>query len=590
MYPSNSVGKVETQKLGLKEPFELECGRSLEEVTIAYEAYGELNASRDNAILVIHALSGDAHAAGYHEGDEGKPGWWEAMIGPGKAFDTEEFYIICSNCLGGCMGTTGPSSINPETQKPYGLDFPPFSVTDMVRLQKRLVEKLGIEKLVCVVGGSMGGMQALEWSIQYPDAIGSCIAIATTPYLSAQSLAFDAVGRNAILSDPRWKKGDYYDEDNPDSGLAIARMLGHITYLSTESMEYKFGREKKKKLKPEDYFGTEFQVESYLSYQGRKFTTRFDANSYLYITKAMDSYDIPARFGSLENAFKRCRQVKFLVTSISSDWLFPTSQSLEMVQALRSQDCEVTFFEIQSRYGHDAFLLETQTLTDLIKAFLKRNESGEAPGVSAGKALSGIPPSVLIRPDYKVIYNMIKTGAKVLDLGCGDGKLLQLLMAHKKVRGYGVEINPDMVIRCIEAGIPVVQADIDTSLSEYSDKAFDYVILNQTLQATDNPERVLKEMLRIGRRAIIGFPNFGHWKIRLKMLFKGAMPISEALPEKWYETPNIHLFTMRDFREICRKLGVKVIDRYYIRGERIVKTGVCPNLTSDLCIFKLEGF
>jgi methionine biosynthesis protein MetW len=260
-----------------------------------------------------------------------------------------------------------------------------------------------------------------------------------------------------------------------------------------------------------------------------------------------------------------------------------------MVKALRSNDCDVTYFEMNSPYGHDAFLIETEPLTKIIRPFLKRIS-----GVSRIKSVSGItehiPGDILIRPDYRVIFDMINPESKVLDLGCGDGKLLRLLMEFKKVRGYGVEINPDFVTKCVDVGIPVVQGDIDTSLSEYADGTFDYVVLNQTLQATHNPEGIMREMLRIGRRIIIGFPNFGNWKIRLKMLINGAMPVSATLPDKWYETPNIHLFTMADFHEICNKLGVRILDKYYLRRERIYKRGVFPNLTSELCIFELEGF
>jgi len=589
MLPSNSVGIVKTLYYNLEEPLLLECGRELKGVCVAYETYGSLNEMRDNAILVIHALTGDAHIAGYHSPDDRKPGWWDTMVGPGKAFDTDVYFVICSNCLGGCMGTTGPGSINPDTGRPYGMDFPPFTITDMVRLQKKLIDHLGISKLATVVGGSMGGMEVLEWCVLYPEALQSAIVIASAPYLSAQALAFDAVGRNAILSDPNWKNGDYYDSEGPDNGLAIARMLGHITYLSNESMEKKFGREKNKSARPQDYLANQFEVENYLNYQGQKFIARFDANSYLYITKAMDNFDLVERFGTLPNAFKNTCYIKFLLTSISSDWLFPSSQSQEMVKALRSNNCDVTYFEMNSPYGHDAFLIETEPLTKIIRPFLKRIS-----GVMRTKSITSItehlPEDILIRPDYRVIFNMINPESKVLDLGCGDGKLLRLLMEFKKVRGYGVEINPDSVIRCVEVGIPVVQGDIDTGLSEYADGTFDYVVLNQTLQATHNPEGVMREMLRIGRRIIIGFPNFGNWKIRLKMLIRGAMPVSATLPDRWYETPNIHLFTMTDFHEICNKLGVRILDKYYLRRERIYKKGIFTNLTSELCIFELEGF
>ncbi len=589
MLPTNSVGLVETKTYSPQEPFHLECGRTLKNVCVAYETYGTLNAERNNAILVIHALTGDAHAAGFHSPGDKKTGWWDSMIGPGKAFDTTHYFVICSNNLGGCMGTTGPGSINPDTGKPYGMDFPPFTMTDIVNLQKKLVDYLGITKLVTVVGGSMGGMQVLEWSIQYPGMLQSAIVIASTAYLGAQALAFDVVGRNAILSDPEWAGGNYYGGEGPTNGLAIARMLGHITYLSMESMNKKFGRLRNKNARPDDQFTNQFEVGSYLSYQGQKFIARFDANYYLYITNAMDNFDLPERYGTLSKAFRNAHNVKFLVTSISSDWLFPSFQSQEIVQALRANDCDVTYFEIQSHYGHDAFLIETETMTKLISAFLWRI-SGKTTAVAEDKTIEQLPKDLLIRPDYRVIYNKIKKESKVLDLGCGDGRLLRLLMEFKQVRGFGVEINPELVIRCVEMGIPVVQADIDKGLSEYADKTFDYVILNQTLQTTHNPEGVMKQMLRIGRRVIIGFPNFGNWKIRLKMLFNGAMPISAALPDKWYETPNIHLFTMADFSNICSNLGVRILDRYYLKKKKIYKGGIFPNLFSEICIFELEGF
>ena len=358
---------VETKNFKITEPIILESGRQLSEIDVAYETYGELNKNCDNAILLLHALTGDAHAAGYHEGDS-KPGWWNDMVGSGKAFDTDKYFVICSNMLGGCKGTTGPSSINPETNKEYGLDFPVFTIEDVVKVQKKLIDFLGVKKLT-VAGGSMGGMQALEWALAYKEMVSRVIFIASTPRLSAQGIAFHAVGRNAILSDPNFNNGNYYGKEKPEKGLAIARMIGHITYLSEESMHKKFARRFQDKDSPNFDFGIDFEVESYLEHQGQTFVDRFDANSYLYITKAVDYFDIAQKYGSLEKAFKDTKS-KFLIITFSSDWLFPSSQSKELVSALMQNKKDVSYCEIQSPYGHDAFLLEYEKQTRIIKSFL----------------------------------------------------------------------------------------------------------------------------------------------------------------------------------------------------------------------------
>lgn len=370
----NNVGIVQTKYLEIKEPLTLESGKILPEYTIAYETYGELNEkTKDNAILVLHALTGDAHAAGKHSEDDKKFGWWNDMIGPNKGFDTNKFFVISSNMLGGCSGTTGPCSINPETGKPYGLDFPVITIEDAVKVQKKLVEHLGVKKLI-VAGGSMGGMQALDWGVgvNTSDMVQACIVIASTSKLSAQSIAFNAIGRNAILSDPNFNNGNYYDsEKQPERGLAIARMVGHVTYLCEDAMQNKFARRFQDKDKPDFDFNVDFQVESYLEHQGQTFVERFDANSYLYITKAVDLYDTAQKFGSLEKAFKNTK-AKFLIMSFTSDWLFPTAQSKEIVNALVKASKDVSFCEIQSPCGHDAFLLEFETQTKIIKSFLSK--------------------------------------------------------------------------------------------------------------------------------------------------------------------------------------------------------------------------
>ncbi len=372
---TGSVGIVETKTMTVAHPpemLQLECGRSIGPITVAYETYGELSTKRDNAILILHAWTGDAHVAGRHHPDDAKPGWWDIMVGPGKAFDTNRYFVICMNVLGGCKGTTGPASINPTTGKPYGLTFPMVTIADMVKVQKLVLDKMGITQLLSMAGGSMGGMQVLEWILRYPESTRSAMIIASTSRLSPQSIAFNEVGRHAIISDPHWQNGDYYGSDTPpETGLAIARMIGHITFLSEESMNQKFGRRLQNQAEYSYLFTREFEVESYLHAQGSRFVKRFDANTYLYITKAMDYYNAAADWGegSLEKACKRI-QAKTLVVSFTSDWLFPSSQSRELVKAMRQNNKDVSFVEIKSSYGHDAFLLESKTLNRMMDSFL----------------------------------------------------------------------------------------------------------------------------------------------------------------------------------------------------------------------------
>lgn len=368
----NDTLLVETQYATFTEPLKLQSGAVLRApFTIAYETYGRLNADRSNAILILHALSGDAHVAGRHKPDDPKPGWWDDAVGPGKAFDTDQYFVICSNVIGGCKGSTGPSSINPETGKPYGLRFPIVTIADMVEAQRLLIDRLGIEKLLCVAGGSMGGMQALQWTISYPDRVRSAIVLAATAQVSPQSIAFNEVARQAIYADPNWKQGDYYDGTPPNKGLSVARMIGHITYLSEASMRAKFGRRLEGRERYGYDFATEFAVESYLRYKGLHFTQRFDANSFLYITKAIDYFDLAAGHGSLADAFRNVKAC-FLVISYSSDWLYPPEQSEELVRALLQNNLDVTYVEIRSDYGHDAFLLEVDRLAGLSRDFLAR--------------------------------------------------------------------------------------------------------------------------------------------------------------------------------------------------------------------------
>ncbi|MCB8983876.1 MAG: homoserine O-acetyltransferase [Ardenticatenaceae bacterium] len=375
MITTSSVGIVHTQYFTFaeKESFRLESGAVLSPVTLAYETYGTLNEDRSNAILICHALSGSAHAAGFHAPDDDKAGWWDDCIGPGKAFDTDRYFVICSNVLGSCYGTTGPTETNPVTGKPYGLQFPVVTIGDMVRAQIRLIDHLGIDQLFCVAGGSMGGMQVLEWAAHYPQRLKAAIPLATTGRHSPMLIALSEVGRQAIYADPNWQSGDYYDKpQKPDAGLAVARMVGHITYLSDESMNLKFGRRLQDREKFGFQFQTEFQVESYLKYNGNNFTRRFDANSYLYVTKAMDYFDLTEPTGTLAGSFVHSADIKYLVVSFTSDWLYPTYHSKELVTALTAVNADVTFLDIESTWGHDAFLLEVETMTELLSSFLDR--------------------------------------------------------------------------------------------------------------------------------------------------------------------------------------------------------------------------
>ncbi len=353
-------------------PLQLESGGTLGPIRLAYQTYGRLSAQKDNAILICHALSGDAHAAFESKETPGEIGWWDTVIGPGKAIDTNRYYVICSNVIGSCHGSTGPAERNPITQEPYGLSFPVITISDMVSAQKRLLEILKVSKLKLVVGGSMGGMQALQWTIQYPGIVEKCIPIAATASLSPQALAFDAVGRNAITSDSHWNSGKYHGKEKPKKGLAIARMIGHITYLSDESMVLKFGRRLQQRADYGYDLETEFQVESYLHYQGNKFGDLFDANSYLYLTKAIDYFDLKKKYGSLENAFQTVT-TKFLLIGIHSDWLYPAKQSREIALSLMKLQKNVAFCELNSPYGHDAFLLENEEMSTLIRNFLDGN-------------------------------------------------------------------------------------------------------------------------------------------------------------------------------------------------------------------------
>jgi len=357
--------------LGVERKLRLDCGIEFGPFALAYQTYGTLNAQRSNAVLVCHALTGDQFVADEHP-VTGKPGWWSTMVGPGLPLDTNRYFIICANVLGGCMGTSGPMESNPETGKPYGLGFPVITIADMVRSQKMLIDYLGIDKLFCVIGGSMGGMQVLQWAAAYPEHVFAAVPIASAARHSAQNIAFHEVGRQAIVADPDWCGGDYLSANKrPHRGLAVARMAAHITYLSEAALHRKFGRELQDRSKVTYGFDADFQVESYLRYQGSTFVDRFDANSYLYITRAMDYFDLAAEHGGmLARAFDGTK-VRFCLVSFTSDWLFPTRESRAVVHALNAARANVSFVEIETDKGHDAFLLDEPELDKVLRGFLE---------------------------------------------------------------------------------------------------------------------------------------------------------------------------------------------------------------------------
>jgi homoserine O-acetyltransferase len=589
----NSVGNVQTKMLRVVEPdnpLELQCGKTLAPIDVAYETYGELNESGDNAILICHALSGNAHVAGFNGPDDSKSGWWDVMVGPGKGIDTSKYFVICSNFLGGCSGTTGPGSTNPATGRPYGLDFPIITVADMVKVQKLLLDKLGIKQLLAVIGGSIGGMQVLQWAIDYPDFVKAAIPIATTSHLGAQSIAFDAVGRNAILADPNFAGGRYTAEKVPDRGLSIARMIGHITYLSEQSMREKFGRQLRNSDRYNYDFDSEFAVETYLDHQGQSFVARFDANSYLYITRAADYFDLNKDYGSLNKAFANTK-CRFLVISFASDWLFTPAQSRAIVEALAANGKDVSYCDIASPYGHDAFLLEPEILGSFLCCFLQATHGpvqGQQPCSCYARRIrqfGELEQAHRARVDYELIEALIEPNSTVLDVGCGDGQLLSNLVRDKNIKGQGIELDQKLVLDCICRRLPVIQQDIEEGLGFYGDNSFDYAVLSQTVQTLKNPQKVLTELLRVAGKVIVSFPNFAHWRCRSQVFFSGIAPVTAELPFDWHNTPNVHCLSLKDFDRFCERLGVKVEKKIPLIKKRLSPVKFAPNLFAEQVIY-----
>ena len=577
------------QTVTLGEPLKLALGGELPSVTVTFETYGRLNADRTNAVLVCHALSGDSHVAAHDAQDD--PGWWDLAVGPGKAVDTDLYFVICPNVLGGCRGTTGPASLNPATGRRYGRDFPAVTVADMVEVEWRLVQHLGISSLLAVVGGSMGGHRVLYWAAKYSDRVRGAIPIATSPRLTSQALAFDVVGRNAILRDANFRGGQYYDNPpGPETGLAMARMLGHITYLSREAMRDKFEADRHAPKNVATEFEKRFSVGSYLAYQGEKFVERFDANSYLTLSMAMDLFDLGGRASELAEALRESR-CRWLVVSFTSDWLFPPDQSQAVVDALVATNKPVSFCNVASSFGHDAFLLEHDLASygELMRAFLANLNGQAGAGVWRSAAEGDVSATGQGRLDYDLIVELSEPGHSILDLGCGEGELLDLLRRRGHDRILGVELDEQKIIACVQRGLDVVQADLNLGLPSFTDGQFDFVVLSQTLQAVRDVERVLDDVLRVGRRGIVTFPNFAYHKLRRMLAEDGRAPEAPGvLRHKWYNTPNIRFLTIADFEAFCKEKHIKVHRRLTIDTEAGSEVYDEANLNADLAIFVIS--
>ena len=553
------VGIVELKKMKLSLPeggLKLAYGGVLKEVEVAYE---ECGAPLDgyNAIYICHALTGDAHVAGVKPGETKASGWWEGMVGPGRAIDTNRFHVVCANVLGGCSGTTGPMSVNSDTGKPYGSSFPQYTFDDAVDVFRMFLKQLGVKKLAALIGGSYGGLQVVNWMTRYPDDMEKACLIATSANLNTQAIAFSVMSRNSITDDPNWKGGDYYDDaapscgQGPRAGLASARQLAHITYLSRELLQKKFQRGLQQnfvdapaveRAERDRHFKTYFQIESYLDYQAMKFLRRFDANSYLHITRSMDLYDPCDRYGSLDEAFARVK-AKVLVVSYNGDILFPWWQSKEITASLMRAHKSVSYCHLESGTGHDSFLTDIDDLSKLV-----------------GGVLGKRTPKVLewqVR-HHQNILDMVKDGAHVVDIGCGDGTLLNVLREKKHVAGDGVDIDVAQIEEALADGHDMFWEDTDEGLESFPDRHYDTAIVSDTLQEVKNPRRLLSEALRIADEAIVTFPNFAAYRIRFTLAFTGHLPVSKQLPFQWYDTPNIHCVTLKDFRNLCEQEGYEI--------------------------------
>ena len=592
-YNSDLQRSSETSKhlkfFKLEVPFVLQSGETIEDLLVAYETYGTLNSNKSNAVLVCHAISGDSHAAKHSKDD--LPGWWDIMVGPRKPIDTDQYFVICPNVLGGCKGSTGPNSLNPKTGKPYGPEFPQITVEDMVATQNLLIEHLGIDSLLCITGGSMGGFQSIQWAKQYPEKVKSVAGMATSARLTNQALAFDIVGRNAIKKDPRFKLGNYYDSnEKPEDGLAIARMLAHITYLSKESMKEKFDQKRFEPKEDPAEFEKQFSVGSYLAYQGTKFVDRFDANSYIILSTAIDYFDLGKNIKELKGNLKKT-SCEWLFVSFSSDWLYPPFQSEELVDALVELDKPVSYCCIDSEAGHDAFLLENEVgqYGSITSSFLKKISGSLEEQKVKKSTLTSTNIFFDNRLDLNFISGLVSKGDRVLDLGCEDGTLLRELRKKNCSKLLGIEIDPKKVIDSLETGIEVINSDINVGLNRFNNDQFDVTILSQTLQSIKNVEKTIQQILRISKKAIISFPNFAFKPLREMLFHQGKAPKLDGLyGYNWYNTPNRRFPTIADFEEFCNEQNILVKESFFIdtKNKEFIREN--PNLNADTAIFVLS--
>ncbi len=553
----DDAGVVTAHVTSLKLPeggYVLDSGEKLQVLEVAWESCGLERQENDNVVFICHALTGDAHVAGHYEGETKPTGWWNGIVGPGKAIDTNRYRVICANVLGGCRGTTGPSSVNPATGKPYGSSFPRFTMGDTVKVYRELLRQLGVRKLVHLVGGSFGGMQVLEWITAFPDEVENAVVIASGAALNAQALAFDIVGRRAITEDPKWCGGDYYGTPGPVTGLAAARQVAHITYLSLELINQKFGRKLQQswlargpEFLAEQYrnFGTVFQIESYLGYQAEKFISRFDANSYLQITHAMDRYNLAEKWGSLNQACARIK-ARLLLVSLSGDWLFSEEQSREITSAMLKEGKSVSYSHLDIRVGHDGFLTHIDELSRVMTAFIARAGNEDIKQYKRRK--------------FEAAIKMIRDGSRVLDIGCGSGSMLTILRREKNVKGVGIDINFKKITHAISRGNDVVYEDADEGLTLIPDNTYDTAILSETLQTVKYPRELLRQMLRVAKEGVVSFPNFASLMVRVQLGLLGRMPVGKQMPFEWYNTPNIHFFTLKDFIALCKEERFEILE------------------------------
>ena len=595
-YFQNSDASIENlvssfrQIIHLAESFPLELGGSLAGLDIAYESYGKLNKNKSNVVLICHAITGDSHVAKHTKNDI--VGWWDSMVGADKYIDTNKYFVLCTNILGSCRGTTGPHSIDPQSQKPYCQDFPRITIGDMVNAQRLFLKALSIDSVLCVIGGSLGGFQALQWATQYPQIVKNCVILASSAHLNTQALAFDVIGRNAIIRDPNYQAGQYYDKQKkPDVGLAIARMLGHITYLSKQSMDKKFHKNKLTPRAIETDFEKKFSVGSYLAHQGDKFITRFDANSYICLSLAMDTFDLGSTKQELIKILEQSK-CHWLIISYTSDWLFPAAQSNEIVEALLNLGKHISYCNIPSECGHDAFLLddELEDYGGAIKSFLQKTYYDNHLVTTKKAKIVQKNTSIFFkeRIDFQTIASLIPKEASLLDLGCQNGELLEFLSARGN-NAIGIEVDYQQVKAGLKKGLRIIHSDLNQGLQSFQNQQFQFAIVSQTLQSICNVKYLLAEVVRVAAKTIVSFPNFAFLPLRKMLYFEGRSPKTKGWYNyEWFDTPNCRFPSILDFQELCEKMNIEVCDAIFLNTDTKEQIQKDPNRNADNAIFVIQ--